>query len=54
MKSKLLLAAPLLAILCIGCANKDVDAPVEAPEIENRFDIENLWSTSTGGVDEFL
>lgn len=54
MKSKLLLAAPLLAILCIGCANKDVDAPVEAPEIENRFDIENLWSTSTGGVDEFF
>ncbi len=53
-KSKLLWVAPVLAMLCLGCANKDVDAPVEAPEIDNRFSLQHVWSTSTGGVDGFF
>lgn len=53
-KSKLLLITPLLAMLCLGCANKDVAAPVEAPEIDNRFSLQHIWSASTGGVDSFF
>lgn len=53
-KSRLLLITPLLAMLCFGCANKDVAAPVEAPEIDNRFSLQYIWSASTGGVDSFF
>lgn len=55
-KKKLVSLFTLSAVaLCIaGCnSNKDLFAPVESPEIENAFEVDTVWSTSTQGVDKF-
>lgn len=54
LKSKLALALPLAILAMVGCSNSDTRyQPVEAPEIENLFSVDTLWSTSTGGVSDF-
>lgn len=55
-KKKLLCLLALSAITLgiAGCSNnKDLYAPVEAPEIDNLFEPGYAWSESTQGVDEF-
>ena len=53
-KIKSLALIPLVAGVLFGCSgNEDLYAPVEAPEIESRFDIDKLWSSSVGGVGDF-
>ena len=53
-KIKSLALIPFVAGVLFGCSgNEDLYAPVEAPEIENRFDIDKLWSSSVGGVGDF-
>ena len=54
LKTKLFLLVPLTALLCIGCSNKDVDIPAETLDIDNRFELQSLWSASTGGMDGFF
>ena len=54
LKSKLALALPLAVLAMVGCSSSDNRfQPVEAPEIENRFALDEVWSTSTGGVSDF-
>ena len=56
LKSKLALALPaaLLAAAIVGCSSSNTRyQPVEPPEIENRFALDSVWSSSTGGVDDF-
>lgn len=43
-----LIPAALLLSACSG--NKDLAQPVEAPEVDNRFDVQEVWSDSTGGT----
>ena len=53
-KIKSLALIPFVAGVLFGCSgNEDLYAPVDAPEIENRFDIDKLWSSSVGGVGDF-
>ena len=53
-KIKSLALIPIVAGVLFGCSgNEDLYAPVEAPEIESRFDIDKLWSSSVGGVGDF-
>ena len=53
-KFKYLALIPLAATMLFGCSNnKDLYAPVEAPEVENRFELDKLWSSSVGGVGDF-
>lgn len=40
----------LLISACSG--NKDLAEPVEAPEINNRIEVEQVWSMRTGGTDD--
>lgn len=50
-KRTLALALIPAAILLSACSgNKDLAEPVEAPEIDNRFDVQQVWSDSTGGT----
>ena len=54
LKSKLALALPLAVLAMVGCSSSDNRfQPVEAPEIENRFALDEVWSSSTGGVSDF-
>lgn len=54
LKSKLALALPLAILAMVGCSSSDTRfQPVEAPEIENRFAVDELWTVSTGGVSDF-
>lgn len=53
-KTKFALAIPLVAAFLFGCSgSQDLFAPVEAPEIENSFNVEKVWSVNTGGVDSY-
>ncbi len=55
LRNKLLIAIPLSLILCAGCSgNKDLFAPVEAPEIDDVIDVDSVWSDSIGGSGKFF
>lgn len=54
LKSKLALALPLALLALVGCSSSDKRfEPVEAPEVNNLFVLNELWSNSTGGTDKF-
>lgn len=54
LKTKLALAIPFALLALVGCSSSDTRyEPVEAPEIENLFELEEHWSSSTGGVGDF-
>ncbi len=56
LKSKLAIALPAAALLLLaGCSSSDTRfQPVESPEVENRFAVAELWSSTTGGVSDFF
>lgn len=41
-------------LLCSCWGNKDLEEPVEAPEIGNRLGVHEAWSDSAGGSDEMF
>ena len=54
LKSKLALALPLTILTLVGCSSSDNRfEPVDAPEVNNLFVVNELWSSSTGGTDSF-
>ncbi|MCR5084366.1 MAG: outer membrane protein assembly factor BamB [Succinivibrionaceae bacterium] len=49
-----LVAVSAMALAVVGCSgNKDLYAPVEAPEIASAFSLERVWSASAGKVGKF-
>lgn len=54
LKSKLALALPLAMLVLAGCSSSDTRyEPVDAPEVNNLFTVNELWTKSTGGTDDF-
>ena len=52
--SPLFLGTAAALMLLSGCAAEDPYAPVEAPEIDSKFDIDKVWADSIGsGVGDF-
>ncbi len=52
--AKFALILPVSAALLFGCSSgEDLYAPAPVPEIENRFNPQELWSDSVGGVGNF-
>lgn len=52
--SPLFLGTAAALLLLSGCAAEDPYAPVEAPEIDSKFDIDKVWADSIGsGVGDF-
>lgn len=55
LKSKLALALPLTILTLVGCSSSDNRfEPVDAPEVNNLFVVNELWTNSTGGTDKFF
>ena len=53
-KNKIALALSLSFIALVGCSgNQDLYAPVSEPHVQNSFDVEEIFSTSSAGVDKF-
>lgn len=54
-KHKLTLALPLSMLALFGCSgSEDLYAPVEAPEIVNSFEPQEIFDVSSGGVDKYF
>lgn len=55
MRTKFGLILPLAAALIFGCSSDaDLFAPSEVPEVQNKFDLQTLWSAGVGsGVGQF-
>ncbi|MGN0902600.1 MAG: PQQ-binding-like beta-propeller repeat protein, partial [Succinivibrio sp.] len=54
-KLKGIIAASVIALTVTACSNnRDLYAPVEAPEIDNIFEPESVWTKSTQGADDFF
>lgn len=47
----IVVAVPAVLLLCSCSGNQDLAAPVEAPDIDDRIDVREVWSDWAGGSD---